>query len=110
MPFVRTDYVLAGVGEEWGLLGSIAVVLLLAAFTVVGLRISAQCPDRFLKVLAAGLTVSVALQALIIVGGVVRLIPLTGLPLPFVSAGGSSLMINLAVVGLLVRIARDSGP
>lgn len=110
VPFVRTDYVLAGIGEEWGLLGSIAVVLLLAALTVVGLRVSARCPDRFLRVLAAGLTVSVALQALIIVGGVVRLIPLTGLPLPFVSAGGSSLLINLAVVGLLVRIARDSGP
>lgn len=107
VPFVRTDYVLAGIGEEWGLLGSLAVVLLLAAFTTVGLSVAARSRDRFRKVLAAGLTVSVALQALIIAGGVARLIPLTGLPLPFVSAGGSSLLINLAVVGLLVRIARE---
>src|SRR5690349_5802527 len=92
VPEVRTDFALAGVGEELGLLTTAAIVCLFLLLFVRGMRIGLRAGDAFQRTLAIGLAVAVALQAIIIAGGVVRLLPLTGLPLPFVSYGGSSLL------------------
>lgn len=105
IPDAHTDFALAALGEEAGLVGASAVLTLHLLLVVRGIRIGLLARDRFHGLLAAGLTVALALQTLIIAGGVVRLLPLTGLPLPFVSYGGSSLVINLVIVGLLYRIS-----
>jgi cell division protein FtsW (lipid II flippase) len=102
---VETDYVFAAIGEELGLLGTVVVLLLFMLLVFRGFYIALNARDAFGRYLAAGLTTILALQALIIVGGTVRLIPLTGITLPFISAGGSSLLTNFLIVGLLLRIS-----
>jgi cell division protein FtsW (lipid II flippase) len=102
---VQTDYVFAAIGEELGLLGTVVVLLLFLLLVFRGFYIALNARDAFGRYLAAGLTTILALQALIIVGGTVRLIPLTGITLPFISAGGSSLLTNFLIVGLLLRIS-----
>jgi cell division protein FtsW len=105
LPEAHTDMIFAVVGEELGLLGSVAVIGAFAAFGYAGFRIALRCRDPFGKLLAAGLTSLVCGQAAINLAAVLGIAPLTGIPLPFVSYGGSSLVVLLAAVGILLNIA-----
>jgi len=108
IPFASTDFIFAAIGEELGLLGTTAVLLLILVLVGKGLRVALHAPDGFSTLLAVGLSTLVALQAFVIIGGVTRIIPLTGVTLPFVSYGGSSLVSNFVLLALLVRVS--SGP
>ena len=108
--FAATDFVFAVVGEELGLFGTTAILLLYVLLIGRGFRASIKREDAFGKLLAAGLSTALAFQTFIIVGGVTRLIPLTGITLPFVSYGGSSLVANFVLLALLVRVSSPSGP
>jgi cell division protein FtsW len=105
LPEAHTDMIFAVIGEELGLVGAAAVIAAYAAFAYAGLRIALRCRDPFGKRLAAGLTVLICGQAAINLAAVMGLAPLTGIPLPFVSYGGSSLVVALASVGILLNIA-----
>ncbi len=107
LPEAHTDMILAVIGEELGLIGTIAVIASYCAFAYCGLRIAIDCRDPFGKRLAAALTVLVCGQAAINVAAVLAVAPLTGIPLPFVSYGGSSLVVQLASVGILLNIAAN---
>jgi cell division protein FtsW len=109
LPEAHTDMIFAIIGEELGLVGATMVILAYAAFAYAGLRIALGCKDPFGKRLAAGLTVLVCGQAAINLAAVMGLAPLTGIPLPFVSYGGSSLVVGLASVGILLNIAGNAG-
>ena len=109
LPEAHTDMIFAIVGEELGLVGSTAVILAYAAFAYAGLRIALVCRDAFGKRLAVGLTMLVSGQAAINLAAVMGIAPLTGIPLPLVSYGGSSLVVALAAVGILLNIAADDG-
>jgi len=102
---VHSDYIFSAIGEELGLMGTLVVLLLFLLLVFRGFYIALNAQDTFKQLLAAGLTTILALQTLIIVGGTIRLIPLTGITLPFVSAGGSSLLTNFIIIGLLMRIS-----
>jgi cell division protein FtsW (lipid II flippase) len=108
IPFAWTDFIFAALGEELGLFGVTAVLLLYVAICGRGLRTALARTDGFGTLLAVGLTTVVALQTFVIVGGVVRVIPLTGITLPFVSYGGSSLVTNFVLLALLVRVSAPS--
>jgi cell division protein FtsW (lipid II flippase) len=108
IPAVHTDFVYAAVAEELGVAGAAALLALYALLLLRGFRIAARAPDAFAALLAAGLALSLAVQALIIVGGIVRLIPLTGITLPFLAHGGTSLVVCTLSLGLLVRLSRES--
>ncbi len=109
LPEAHTDMIFAIVGEELGLVGSTAVMAAYAAFAYAGLRIALACRDPFGKRLATGITVLVCGQAAVNLAAVMSLAPLTGIPLPFVSYGGSSLVVLLASVGVLLNIAHGHG-
>lgn len=107
VPFAETDFIFAAIGEEMGLAGTAAILM---AFLIVigsGLRIAIRATRPFEKLLAVGLTTLLGIQAFIIMGGVVRLIPLTGITLPFVSYGGSALVSNYVVLALLMRLSHE---
>jgi cell division protein FtsW (lipid II flippase) len=108
IPAVHTDFVIAAIGEELGLVGTLAVINLFVLLVVRGFLIALRARSGFSTLLAAGLTSVVALQALIILAGALQLIPLTGITLPFVSYGGSSVVANFLIVGLLLRISNDA--
>jgi cell division protein FtsW (lipid II flippase) len=105
IPSVWTDFIFAAFGEELGLFGVTAILLLYVVLIGRGFRAAISREDGFSKLLGAGLTSALALQTFIIVGGVTRLIPLTGITLPFVSYGGSSLVANFVLLALLIRIS-----
>lgn len=105
IPAAHTDLPMAIIGEELGLLGSLAVLSLLGLLIFRGYRAARRADDDFLGLLAAGLSTVLALQTLVIVGGLVRLLPLTGVTLPFVSYGGTSLVVNLALIGVLLGVS-----
>jgi cell division protein FtsW len=109
LPEAHTDMIFAIIGEELGLVGAALVIAAYAAFAYAGLRIALACKDPFGKRLAAGLTVLVCGQAAINLAAVMGLAPLTGIPLPLVSYGGSSLVVALVSVGILLNIADDAG-
>lgn len=109
LPFAHTDMIFAVIGEELGLVGSMAVIAAYASFAYVGLRIALQCSDPFGKLLAAGLVTLVCAQAAVNLAAVLGLAPLTGIPLPFVSYGGSNLVVALASVGILLNIGLNRG-
>src|SRR5947207_11832884 len=110
LPEAHTDMIFAIIGEELGLVGATALVAAYGAFAYAGLRIALTCRDPFGKRLAAGLTVLVCGQASINLAAVMGLAPLTGIPLPFVSYGGSSLVVALVPVGVLLNIPGKAGP
>jgi cell division protein FtsW len=109
LPEAHTDMIFAVIGEELGLVGSAALIAAYVTFAYVGLRIALRCKDPFGKSLASGLTILVCGQAAINLAAVMGLAPLTGIPLPFVSYGGSSLIVGLAAVGILLNIAGSHG-
>jgi cell division protein FtsW (lipid II flippase) len=103
IPYVNTDFIYSALAQELGLIGSSALLLVFMLFVARGMKIALQVDDGFSKLLAAGLTFGFALQTFIIVGGVLRIIPLTGITLPLVSYGGSSVVANfLVLAGLLL--------
>lgn len=104
-PVAESDYILPALGEELGLVGVFAILCLYMVFTSRGIRIGLAGQDDFGKLLATGLSFTIALQVFIMVGGVTRVIPLTGLTTPFLAAGGSSLVANWIIVALLLRIS-----
>jgi cell division protein FtsW (lipid II flippase) len=108
IPVVETDFIFSAIGEELGLLGSAAIIVAFVLMVGAGLRIALRAEGPFEKLLATGLTTLLAVQAFIIMAGVTRLLPLTGVTLPFVSYGGSSLLSNYVLLGLLVRISDDT--
>jgi cell division protein FtsW len=109
LPEAHTDMIFAVVGEELGLIGTAGLVLSYLAFAYAGFRIALRCRDPFAMRLAVGLTALVCGQAAINVAAVMGMAPLTGIPLPFVSYGGSSLVVALASVGILLNIASSHG-
>lgn len=108
IPAAATDFIFAAIGEELGLLGTAAVLVAFLLIVGAGLRIALRAEQPFEKMLAAGLTTIIGLQTFIIIGGVTRLVPLTGITLPFVSYGGSSLLANYILLALLLRISDDT--
>ncbi len=107
IPVVESDFIFAAVGEELGLLGATIVLFGFMVFLGSGFRIAVRARDPFEKLLAAGLTALLGIQAFIIIGGVIRLLPLTGITLPFMSYGGSSLVANYVLLALLLRVSDD---
>ncbi len=110
LPEAHTDFIFAIIGEELGFAGCLVVVGLFFSFGVLGLQIARRAPDRYGMLVAAGVTVWVLVQAFVNMGAVVGLLPITGLPLPFVSFGGSALVTTMAATGLLLNIARQGSP
>jgi cell division protein FtsW len=108
LPYPYSDFVFAVIGEELGLLGASAVVLGFLLFLWRGIRAAWKAPDHFGTFLAAGLTLSIVLQALINMSVVLGLLPTKGIPLPFISAGGSSLVLNLLAVGLVLSVSQHA--
>ncbi|MDR6199919.1 cell division protein FtsW (lipid II flippase) [Microbacterium sp. SORGH_AS428] len=104
-PLAQSDYIFPSLGEEIGLIGVFAILCLYMVFTSRGLRVGVAGQDDFGKLLATGLSFTIALQVFIMVGGVTRVIPLTGLTTPFLAAGGSSLVANWIIVALILRIS-----
>jgi cell division protein FtsW len=107
LPEAHTDFIFAVLAEELGLVGAAVVCLLFLAIGVTGVLVALRCQDRFGSLLAGGITGWIVVQAVINVGGVTGLLPLTGLTLPFLSFGGSSLLVTMAAAGLLLNVARQ---
>lgn len=108
LPYPHTDFIFAVLGEEFGFIGTTVVVLLFMIFLWRGISIARQTDDRFGAIFATGLTIIIALQAFINIGVVTGLLPTKGITLPFLSYGGSSLVISLGCVGILLNISRSS--
>jgi cell division protein FtsW len=106
VPNAHTDFIFAIIGEELGLLGTLSILLLFAAFAYAGVRVAQRAPDPFGRYLAGGVTVWIVVQALVNMGAVVGALPITGVPLPLVSFGGSSMLVLLAATGMLLNVAR----
>ncbi len=107
LPNAHTDFIFSVIGEELGIVGALAVLALLGTFLWFGIRAAQQAPDRFGALLALGLVAWVAAETVINVGAVVGVLPVTGIPLPFISFGGSSLVITMAAAGVLINVARQ---
>jgi peptidoglycan glycosyltransferase len=105
IPAVSTDLIFAAIGEELGLVGAAAIIAAFALIVVIGLRIAQRAERPFEQLLAVGLTTILGVQSCLIIGGVTRLVPLTGITLPFVSYGGSSVIANWILIALLLRIS-----
>ena len=108
IPVVETDFIFAAIGEELGLVGCTAILLAFMLIVGAGLRIALRTDVPFERLLAVGLTTLIGVQSFLIIGGVLRVLPLTGITLPFVSYGGSSLVANYVLIALLLRISHDA--
>ena len=108
LPENTTDSIFAIIAEETGFIGSAIVVFIFTLLVVVGFRIATAAKDNFGKLLAAGITTSIAIQTIINLASQTALLPLTGVPLPFISYGGSALIVNLSAVGILLNISKQS--
>ena len=109
LPYPESDFIFAVVGEDVGFVGCVAVLALFAAFLFFGLRVAMRCPDRFGSLLAGGITCMIGVQCVLNVAVVLGMMPTTGLPLPFFSAGGTSVSVLMAAVGVVMRISRGIG-
>lgn len=108
IPVAHSDFAFAAIAEEWGVLGALVVLIALGAFVARGMRIAVLARQMFRSLLAAGLSLMIGVQSLLIMGGVLKLVPLTGVTLPFVSYGGSSLLTCFVIVGLLLVMSEDT--
>jgi cell division protein FtsW len=108
LPEDTTDFIFAIIGEELGFAGNAAVILLFMTFVWLGILVVIRCRDTFGRLLAAGIVLSIAMQAALNIGVVTVVLPTKGIPLPFVSAGGTSMLLSAAAVGVLINIARQS--
>lgn len=108
LPYAHTDFIFAIIGEELGLIGALTVVALFVALCILGARAALLAPDRFGMLIAAGVTVWFSVQAFVNIGAVIGILPITGVPLPFVSYGGSSLVFSMIGAGLLLNVARQA--
>lgn len=108
LPEDTTDFIFAIIGEELGLVGTISVILLFIAFIWLGIVVVIRCKDPFGQLLASGIVLAVAIQAALNIGVVTVVLPTKGIPLPFISAGGTSLLLSAAAVGVLLNIAKQS--
>ena len=109
LPYPESDFIFAIVGEDFGLLGCCAVVALFVCLMIAGFRVAVTCREKFGTLIAAGITASITVQAFLNMGVVVGILPTTGLPLPFFSAGGTSVSITMAAMGVLMNISRTAG-
>jgi cell division protein FtsW len=107
VPNAHTDFIFAILGEELGLIGEVIVLIAFGILLYAGIRVAARAGDVFGRLLAAGIVAWFGVQILVNLGAVTGLLPITGVPLPFLSYGGSSLVVSLAAVGILVNIARS---
>ena len=107
LPNAHSDFVFAVLGEELGLVGALAVLSLFGMLLFAGIRIAVNAPDTFGRLLAAGITGWIGLQTLVNLGAVTGLLPITGVPLPFLSFGGTALVVTLAGVGVMASVALD---
>jgi cell division protein FtsW (lipid II flippase) len=110
IPVVHSDFAFAAIVEEWGLLGGLSVVVIFILLAYRGLRLALLAQRPFHRYLAAGISILFSVQTLLIMGGITRLLPLTGVTLPFVSYGGSSLLVSSAMIGLLLYLSDKSNP
>ena len=110
LPYPESDFIFAIVGEDFGLFGCMTVIFLFAAFAFAGMRIAVSCPDRYGCLLAAGLTAMITVQAMLNIGVVIGVMPTTGLPLPFFSAGGTSVSLLMAATGIILNVSRSVQP
>jgi cell division protein FtsW len=108
LPEDTTDFVFAIIGEELGFVGTAAIIGLFIVFVWLGILVVVRCRDRFGQVLAGGIVLTIALQAALNIGVVTVVLPTKGIPLPFVSAGGTSMLLSSAAVGVLLNIAKQS--
>jgi cell division protein FtsW len=108
LPEDHTDFIFAIIGEELGFIGNAAVIVLFIAFVWLGILVVVRCRDRFGQLLAGGIVLAIAIQAALNIGVVTVVLPTKGIPLPFVSAGGTSMLLSAAAVGVLLNIARQS--
>ena len=102
------DSIFAIIGEELGMLGAIILVVLFVVLAIRGIKIAKNAPDMFGRLLATGITIWIALQAFINIGANIALVPLTGIPLPFISYGGTSLIFLMAAIGILLNISKQA--
>ena len=109
LPFAHSDFIFAVVGEELGLVGALIVVVVFAVFLWRGMRTALRAPDRFGMLLGIGIVTGIVAQALFNISVVLSLVPTKGIPLPFISYGGSSLVPTLAAVGILLNISQHAG-
>ena len=107
LPYPESDFIFAVVGEDLGWVGCMAVLALFGAFLFFGLRVAMRCPDRFGAMLAGGITCMIGVQCVLNVAVVIGMMPTTGLPLPFFSAGGTSVSILMAAVAVLMNISKN---
>jgi len=106
LPYPESDFIFAIIGEDFGLFGCTIVILLFVAFAFAGMRIAVSCPDRYGCLLAAGLTAMISVQAALNIAVVIGVMPTTGLPLPFFSAGGTSISLLMASTGIILSVSR----
>jgi cell division protein FtsW len=107
VPNAHTDFIFAILGEEMGLIGTLAVIALFVGFAYTGVRVARRAPDAFGRLVAIGITVWIVGQGIVNMGAVTGLLPITGVPLPLVSFGGSALVLSLVAIGVLANIARQ---
>ncbi|MCB0997246.1 MAG: putative lipid II flippase FtsW, partial [Acidimicrobiales bacterium] len=108
LPFPHTDFIFATVAEELGFIGAALLIVLFVVVTIAGFRIALHAPDRFGTLLGIGVTLTLVSQAFVNIGAVIGLLPITGVPLPFISVGGTSMVVSMASVGVLASIAKRS--
>lgn len=106
LPNAHTDFIFAIIGEETGLIGALTVIALFVVLALAGWLVASRAPDRFGRMVAAGLTAWLSFQALVNIGGVLGVLPITGIALPFVSFGSTALIVSMAALGILVNIAQ----
>jgi cell division protein FtsW len=109
LPNAHTDFIFAIIGEETGFVGASMVLALFALFAAAGWTVARRAPDPFGRMVAAGITAWITVQALVNVGGVLGVMPITGITLPFVSYGGTAITVSMAAAGVLVNIAHSGG-